>query len=99
MKNRKPIEVLTRAHLSELGEVRHDVQTSKQIGSWLIEIKVNGKLNQAQKVFSAEDLPLATKAMLLIEHVLGNYSAYTRAATQRGGRVNKPRPATNIAAH
>lgn len=99
MKNRKPIEVLTRAHLSELGEVRHDVQTSKQIGSWLIEIKVNGKLNQAQKVFSAEDLPLATKAMLLTEHVLGNYSAYTRAATQGGGRAHKPRPVTNLAAH
>lgn len=81
----KPIEVLVKASLSGLGEVKHEVSTTKELKSWVVELKVNGKVNQSQRVFHAEDVKLATKIILRTEHLLGNYSAYTRAATQGSG--------------
>lgn len=80
-KNTKGIEILTRPTLSMLGEVKHEVASIKELKSWRVEIKVNGKVNQAQRVQTSGDLALATRTMLRTEHLLGNFSAYTRAAT------------------
>ena len=91
-KNIKGIEILTRPSLSMLGEVKHEVASIKELKSWRVEIKVNGKVNQAQRVHSHSDLALATRTMLRTEHLLGNFSAYTRAATQGAG-VQRNRPA------
>lgn len=93
--HKKAIEILVRPSVSMMGEVKHEVSTTRQSKSWLIEVKVNGKVNQAQRVHLESDQALATKTMLRTEHLLGNFSAYTRAATQGTVRskANRPRPA------
>lgn len=84
-KNRNRIEVITKPSLSMLGEVKHEVSTARTLKAWRVDVFVNGKLNQSQKASSQADAALATKAMLRTEHLLGNYSAYTRAAFHGGG--------------
>lgn len=103
-KNTKGIEIVTRPTISMLGEVKHEVSSKKDLKSWLVEIKVNGKVNQAQRVFSQNDLALATRTMLRTEHLLGNFSSYTRAATQGSkpadhtSRIGSGKPLRPIAA-
>lgn len=86
----KQIEILVRPTLSNLGEVKHEVVTTKELRSWVIQVKVNGKVNQAQRVYSAADQALATKTMLRSEQVLGNHSSFTRAAAQGAAYGAKP---------
>lgn len=92
-KNRNRIEVITKPSLFMLGEVKHEVSTTKGLKSTVVEILVNGKSNQSQRVFSPRDVGVATKAMLRIEHLLGNYSAFTRAALNGKGTTHRVAPA------
>lgn len=93
LKAHKAIETVVRPTLSMLGEVKHEVVTQKSLKHWLVEIRVNGKTNQSQRVHLQRDVPLATRTMLRTEHLLGNFSAYTRAATQGAPRAgNQSRP-------
>jgi hypothetical protein len=96
IRKEKPIEILVRPTMAALGEVKHAVQTVKEGAFWVVRISVNGKVNQAQRAHNQSDVPLMTKALLRTEHLLGNYSAYTRAATQVTSvaqRPRRPRPA------
>lgn len=89
LKAQKAIEIVVRPTVSMLGEVKHEVITQKSLKHWLVEVKVNGRVNQCQRVYSESDLRLCTKTMLRTEHLLGNYSAFTRAAIQGGSGDRK----------
>ncbi|MBQ69743.1 hypothetical protein CL689_06805 [Candidatus Saccharibacteria bacterium] len=82
LKKTKGIEIVLRPSVSMLGEVKHEVINAKELKSWRVEIRVNGKVNQSQRVYCQSDVALATKTMLRTEHLLGNFSSFTRAATK-----------------
>ena len=88
LKKSKAIDILIRPTVSMLGEVKHEVVNAKELKSWRVDILVNGKINQSQRVHSPSDVALATKTMLRTEHLLGNFSSFTRAATKGASPQN-----------